>query len=163
MTSGPASRGHLPDGYIIWACDGYEKDLRARGDKPITVSILCFYKAQANEIKKRLGYPGYQKFSKLKFQVIDAIDRIQGQESDLVMISFCRTHFGNPSPRFGQWLQDIRRLNVACTRAHRALVFVGHQRTLSRLCSTAESSRFFKNLTEMFASGDPEWTVIKAF
>jgi superfamily I DNA and/or RNA helicase len=94
------------------------------------VRILCFYRAQGREIRRRLGAPFYGGFHKLRFQVTDAIDRIQGQESDLVFISFCRPHSGQPSSQFGQWLQDLRRLNVACTRAHRGVVLVGNRRML---------------------------------
>jgi hypothetical protein len=55
-------------------------------------------------------------FRRLSFERIDPIDRIQGQQSDLVFISFCRSR-PHPGRDFGQWLQDLRRLNVACTRA----------------------------------------------
>lgn len=137
--------------WIEAACLDYEWHLRQRDESPIDVSILCFYRAQAREIRRRLGHPSYRKFSKLKFHVIDAIDKIQGQESDLVFISFCRAHTaGRPGPRFGQWLQDLRRLNVACTRARRALVFVGHRPTLSKLSSFPEAVDFYRHLFTLF-------------
>lgn len=153
----------LEQEWVVAACRAYERDLRARNDRGITVSILCFYRAQAQEIRARLGAPDYRSFRKLRFQVIDAIDRIQGQESDLVLISFCRTHFGNPSPQFGQWLQDLRRLNVACTRAHRAIVFVGHQPTLSRLCASDEAKSFYDHLLRLPKEPGARWTVLKDF
>jgi superfamily I DNA and/or RNA helicase len=117
----------------------------------VTVSILCFYRAQAREIRGLLDAPTYPGFEILKFEVIDAIDRIQGQESDLVFITFSRSRIhGRPGPRYGQWLQDLRRLNVACSRAHRALFLVGHRRTLEGLCSTDEAKSFYRHLFDLF-------------
>ena len=66
-------------------CRQWERDLRAAHVSELTVSILTFYRAQARKIRSRLGYPGYRGFSVLKFEMVDAIDRIQGQESDLVI------------------------------------------------------------------------------
>lgn len=135
--------------WVVNACRDYDRALRKKNEKPITVSILSFYRAQAREIGRKLGWPKTP-FSKLDFRVIDSIDRIQGQESDLVILSFCRTHRGYPSATFGQWLQDVRRLNVACTRAHRALVLVGHSQTLQRLCSNPKAQNFYKHLFALF-------------
>ncbi len=136
--------------WVLEVCRNFDKELQNSGSDEITVSILCFYRAQARRIRDLLGWPKCG-FHKLKFQVIDAIDRIQGQESDLVIISFGRSRVtgGPPSPRFGLWLQDIRRLNVACTRARRSLVLVGHKDTLSRLEGRAEAKRFYDNLFRM--------------
>lgn len=135
--------------WVVRACRDYDQALRQKNEKAISVSILSFYRAQAREIGRKLGWPK-PTFSKLDFRVIDSIDRIQGQESDLVILSFCRTHRGYPSAAFGQWLQDVRRLNVACTRAHRALVLVGHGQTLQRLCSNPQAQSFYKNLFALF-------------
>jgi AAA domain len=100
-----------------------------------------------------LGYPDCPGFRVLDFSsgVIDSIDAIQGQESDLVFLTFGRARVrGRPSPMFGQWLQDLRRLNVACTRAHRALFLVGHKRTLEGLCSSDEAQGFYRHLFDLF-------------
>jgi superfamily I DNA and/or RNA helicase len=83
---------------------------------------------------------------------VDSIDRIQGQESDLVLLSFCRTRRGRQGAGFGLWLQDVRRLNVACTRARRGLVLVGHRRTLERLSGIPAAQEFYRNLFDVFDS-----------
>jgi len=132
--------------WIADVCTHFEEELRNRNERA-TISILCFYRAQSREIRKLLGAPYYRKFKKLKFEVIDAIDKIQGQESDIVLISFCRARTrGKPGPMFGQWLQDLRRLNVAFTRAHRAIVLVGHGETLKNLSSREDAMHFYSNL-----------------
>lgn len=138
--------------WIAAACKLWERELSRRGEERITVSVLAFYRAQAREIRRALGHPGYRGFRTLSFQVVDSIDRIQGQESDLVLLSFCRTRRGRQGAGFGLWLQDVRRLNVACTRARRGLVLVGHRRTLERLSGIPAAQEFYRNLFDVFDS-----------
>ena len=155
----------LEQKWIIAACKDYERELIEKDEKPITVSILCFYKAQAREISRKLNLPNPREFRKLKFRVVDAIDKIQGQESDLVIISFCRARVGKkpPSKGFALWLQDLRRLNVACTRARRALVLVGHKTTLERLNGITEAKLFYKNLFDLFQNNQDTMGIVKNY
>lgn len=60
---------------------------------------------------------------------INTIDSFQGQERDIVYISMTRS---NDSGTIG-FLSDIRRMNVAMTRARKKLVVIGDSATLSRL------------------------------
>ncbi len=60
---------------------------------------------------------------------VNTIDSFQGQERDLVYISLTRS---NAAGVIG-FLADIRRMNVAMTRARKKLVVVGDSATLSRL------------------------------
>lgn len=145
-------RGHgfineLERDWITNACRIYERELT--GSDRVTVSILCFYQAQALEIRKQLKAPRYPGFRRLTFERIDPIDKIQGQQSDIVFISFCRSN-PHPGKNFGQWLQDLRRLNVACTRARRALILVGHRQMLSRLHTFEGAGKFYGNLFGLF-------------
>jgi AAA domain len=141
-------------------CRAWESRLRRSGAEPVTVSILTFYRAQASQIRSALGGPPYREFRLLTFKVIDAIDKIQGQESDLVFISFCRAHMGHPSAQYGRWLQDVRRLNVACTRARRGLILVGHARTLRRLNGVPAAQAFYRNLFEQFAARPADMQIV---
>ncbi|GIJ27014.1 hypothetical protein Vqi01_21760 [Micromonospora qiuiae] len=133
---------------IARMCRSWEARLRRSGGERVTVSVLTFYRRQAAEIRGRLGGPTFDDFRALDFQVVDAIDKIQGQESDLVFLSFCRAFVGRgaPSARYGRWLQDIRRLNVACSRARRGLVLVGHAPTLRKLNGVPAAEEFYRNL-----------------
>ena len=139
--------------WVETACRAWDRELSARGEDDVTVSVLTFYKAQARLIRERLGAPKYQGFRVLRFKNIDTIDRLQGQESDLILISFCRTRRGKERERhrFGMWLQDIRRLNVACTRAKRALVLVGHKNTLSGMRGLPAAENFYAHLFELLS------------
>ncbi|MNY37450.1 hypothetical protein D3C86_1720140 [compost metagenome] len=60
---------------------------------------------------------------------VNTIDSFQGQERDLVYISMTRS---NNEGIIG-FLSDIRRMNVAMTRARKKLVVIGDSATLSRL------------------------------
>jgi superfamily I DNA and/or RNA helicase len=125
------------------------------------VSILCFYRDQARRVQARIAERS-RAYQKLNFRVIDAIDRIQGQESDLVFISFCRTRRRNHpmGPNFAMWLRDIRRLNVAFTRARRALVLVGHRPTLARL---GRYQPFYSHLLALFDQHPNNMQMIQDF
>ncbi|OZV84550.1 hypothetical protein CA850_01485 [Micromonospora echinospora] len=136
-------------------CRSWEQRLARSGGEPVSTSVLTFYRAQAAAVRAALGGPRYPDFRLLRFQVVDAIDKIQGQESDLVFLSFVRTHLGRgtPSPRYGRWLQDVRRLNVACTRARRGLVLVGHAPTLRSLNGVPKAEAFYANLFDVLDNG----------
>jgi AAA domain len=160
-----AQHGHgfineLERDWIANACRIYERELT--GSDQVTVSILCFYLAQAMEIRKRLKAPRYPGFRRLTFERIDPIDKIQGQQSDIVFISFCRSN-PRPGQNFGQWLQDLRRLNVACTRARRALILVGHWEMLSRLRTFESARTFYGNLFGLFDTAPDHFLHLKDF
>lgn len=93
-----------------------------------TIAVISPYRQQVAELKEQLqhipdllGYGG--KIS------VNTIDSFQGQERDIVYISMTRS---NPDAVIG-FLSDIRRMNVAMTRARKKLVIVGDSSTLSRL------------------------------
>ena len=60
---------------------------------------------------------------------INTIDSFQGQERDIIYISLTRSN----AERIIGFLSDIRRMNVAMTRAKQKLVVIGDSVTLSRL------------------------------
>jgi superfamily I DNA and/or RNA helicase len=57
---------------------------------------------------------------------VGTVDSFQGQERDIIAISLTRS---NPLGEIG-FLADIRRMNVAMTRARRKLLLVGDSSTL---------------------------------
>ncbi len=59
---------------------------------------------------------------------VNTVDGYQGREKEIIVISFVRS---NRAGRLG-FLEDLRRLNVALTRAKRRLTMVGDSGTLSR-------------------------------
>jgi len=59
---------------------------------------------------------------------VNTIDSFQGQERDIVYISLTRS---NDKGEIG-FLSDIRRMNVAMTRARKKLVVIGDSATLGQ-------------------------------
>ncbi|PWN19709.1 P-loop containing nucleoside triphosphate hydrolase protein [Microstroma glucosiphilum] len=100
--------------------------LIAAGIPTSAVTILAPYSAQISLISSTLSSalsPEY--FAQLEIGTIDAL---QGREKDVVMISLTRS---NEEGEVG-FLKEIRRLNVAMTRAKRQLVVVGDSETVSK-------------------------------
>lgn len=97
-------------------------------DKNVTIAVISPYKKQVDYLKENIvNMPDYERF-KLNI-VVNTIDSFQGQERDIVCISMCRS---NDKGDIG-FLSDIRRMNVAMTRARKKLVIVGDSATLSKL------------------------------
>lgn len=110
--------------FIAWA---KQKGPPARGLPPVwEVACLCFYVKQEGAISNMLREIT-QDDRKTRFKVRDApveivcgtVDRFQGREADLVMLSMRNTR------RTG-FLDSPNRLNVAVTRARQQLVIFGH-------------------------------------
>ena len=92
-----------------------------------TVAIISPYKEQIYLLKENLLHtPELQPYAgKIS---VNTIDSFQGQERDIVYLSMVRS---NENGIIG-FLSDIRRMNVAMTRARKKLVVVGDSATLSR-------------------------------
>ncbi len=90
----------------------------------VTVGIIAPYKAQVNllqDIFKGGDYEGVN-------LSVNTIDSFQGQERDVVYISLVRS---NEKGDIG-FLSDIRRMNVAMTRAKKKLVVIGDSGTIGQ-------------------------------
>ena len=93
-----------------------------------TIAVISPYKAQVELLKEQFkDSPGLQKY--VDRISVNTIDSFQGQERDVVYISMTRS---NTSGEIG-FLADIRRMNVAMTRARKKLVVIGDSSTLGRL------------------------------
>lgn len=93
-------------------------------DGSLTVGIITPYREQVKMLRKSL-----REQDSLLSQHVYTIDNVQGQEFDIVVISFVRSFRGNRKVGF---LDDLRRLNVALSRAKKKLIMVGNLDTLTR-------------------------------
>ncbi|MBB6401438.1 putative DNA helicase [Methanococcus maripaludis] len=80
----------------------------------IPVSVITPYDAQVKYISKMLNTDKID---------VKSVDGFQGRENEVIVISFVRTD------KMG-FLKDLRRLNVAVTRAKRKLIVVGSKNLL---------------------------------
>lgn len=93
-----------------------------------TIAVISPYKQQVEILKEQLLHaPALLPY--LPFITVNTIDSFQGQERDIVYISMTRS---NTESVIG-FLSDIRRMNVAMTRARKKLVIIGDSATLSLL------------------------------
>ena len=116
-----------------------------------TVAVISPYRLQVAVLQEQLQHVAELAPYKGKISV-NTIDSFQGQERDIVYISMVRSNADNVIG----FLADIRRMNVAMTRARKKLVIVGDSATLSRLSfyadfiSYAESLDAYKSAWEFF-------------
>jgi ATP-dependent RNA/DNA helicase IGHMBP2 len=103
--------------------DGYH----ATGSFP-TIAVISPYRHQVNLLQELFLHSPTLRAHAGSISV-NTIDSFQGQERDIVYISMTRS---NPDNRIG-FLSEIRRMNVAMTRARKKLVVIGDSATLSRL------------------------------
>lgn len=102
----------------------------------VDFGIITPYRGQARLIRRLLKMQHY--FRKLKRHItVGTVDGFQGQERDVIVISLVRD---NADGNIG-FLRDLRRMNVAITRARMKLIIVGNAETLSR-------HRFYRALAE---------------
>jgi ATP-dependent RNA/DNA helicase IGHMBP2 len=93
-----------------------------------SIAVISPYKQQIALLKDQLKHSPALEVYGDKISV-NTIDSFQGQERDIVYISMTRS---NTEGQIG-FLSDIRRMNVAMTRARKKLVIIGDSGTLSGL------------------------------
>ncbi len=109
-------------------------------EERIDIGLISPYQAQVQylrrQIKKRSFFTPYRKLI-----TIDTVDGFQGQERDIIVISLVRS---NDKGAIG-FLNDLRRMNVAITRARMKLIILGNAATLTH-------NTFYKQLFEYISS-----------
>ncbi len=94
----------------------------------MSIGIVSPYKAQVNLLTEELDGIGKEYQKAQAHIVVNTIDSFQGQERDVIYISLVRS---NEKGEIG-FLSDIRRMNVAITRARKKLVIIGDSATVGQ-------------------------------
>ncbi len=94
--------------------------------KKISIGIISPYKEQVQYINSLIDADEELKNSPIKIAV-KTVDGFQGQERTIIFISLVRS---NDTKEIG-FLNDIRRMNVALTRAKERLIVIGDSATLA--------------------------------
>ena len=93
----------------------------------LDVGIISPYRAQVQYLRQLLKKREYFKpFRNLI--TVNTVDGFQGQERDIIVISLVRS---NDEGQIG-FLRDLRRMNVAITRARMKLIILGDVATMTR-------------------------------
>jgi hypothetical protein len=107
-----------------------------RSSQPLEIAILTPYTHQKDLLK--LAIPKYN---------VSSIDGYQGREADVIIFVTVRSNLHCETG----FLKDMRRLNVAMTRAKAGVIIIGDRATLTGMGSDngdTESRRVWKNLLD---------------
>lgn len=96
-------------------------------DERIDVGIISPYRAQVQYLRHLIKKTDFYKPFR-KIISVNTVDGFQGQERDIIVISMVRS---NEEGQIG-FLRDLRRMNVAITRARMKLIILGDSATLIR-------------------------------
>jgi ATP-dependent RNA/DNA helicase IGHMBP2 len=97
------------------------------------IAVIAPYAAQVRLLREQLPEEELE---------IDSVDGFQGREKEAVIISLVRS---NPRGEIG-FLGDIRRMNVAMTRARRKLIVIGDSATLAGHPFYARMLEYFETI-----------------
>ena len=118
---------------------GQERFLAERLD----VGIISPYKVQTQylrqQIRKRAEFRPFRQVIS-----VNTVDGFQGQERDIIMISLVRS---NDNGQIG-FLSDLRRMNVAMTRARMKLIIFGDKSTLQHHSFYRKLIQYVEEVTE---------------
>lgn len=96
-------------------------------DERIDVGVISPYRAQVQYLRRLLKKKEFFKPFRQLISV-NTVDGFQGQERDVILISLVRA---NDEGQIG-FLRDLRRMNVAITRARMKLIILGDASTMTR-------------------------------
>jgi len=96
-------------------------------DERIDVGVISPYRAQVQYLRRLVAKKEFFKPYRRLISV-NTVDGFQGQERDVILISLVRA---NDEGQIG-FLRDLRRMNVAITRARMKLIILGDSTTLTR-------------------------------
>jgi DNA replication ATP-dependent helicase Dna2 len=112
-------------------------ELLARGIAPGDIGIIAPYRAQVANIRRHLfsddDSRGWRALPGDAGLCVDTVDRFQGGERMVMMISFATASEPEEGSQRREFLVNANRLNVALTRAQRKLILVGCVPALERL------------------------------
>lgn len=118
-------------------------------DQKISVGIISPYKEQIELLKEKLGEQNLAD-KPIEHISVKTIDGFQGEERDVIYISLVRS---NAESEIG-FLSDIRRMNVALTRARKKLVVIMDTATIGNhpfyksFIEYCEKNNFYKSAWE---------------
>lgn len=108
----------------------YVQALLEAGLPPEAVAVIAPYAAQVRRLREMIAAPDLE---------VDSVDGFQGREKEAVVVSLVRS---NPQGEIG-FLADVRRMNVALTRARRKLIVIGDSATVT-------AHPFYRRMVEYF-------------
>jgi DNA replication ATP-dependent helicase Dna2 len=117
---------------------------------PENIAILTPFRAQVRQIKKALAkLNNYDDFKEKLF--IDTVERIQGQERDIVIFSLATTDPTKAMQR-ATFFFNPNRFNVAITRARKKRIVIGHRNLFHLSSDDKELDKLISNFRDFYNS-----------
>jgi DNA replication ATP-dependent helicase Dna2 len=120
----------VSEGEAVWAASIAAEAVRC-GVPPQEVGIIAPYRAQGNRIRFLLG--------KRSRVVCSTVERFQGQEREVVVLSLTSSHIRYLA-RLAGFVFDPHRLNVAISRARTKVIILGSRKALVSAIESGETS-----------------------
>ncbi len=115
-------------------------------DERLDVGVISPYKVQVQYLRQLIKRSEVLKPLR-QYISVNTVDGFQGQERDIILISLVRS---NDSGQIG-FLSDLRRMNVAMTRARMKLIIIGSHETLAHHAFYRKLYGYVKDATGMAA------------
>ncbi|MCH5235226.1 MAG: AAA family ATPase [Muribaculaceae bacterium] len=109
-------------------------------EENLDIGIISPYRTQTILLRKLIRNTSFFRPIR-KLISVNTVDGFQGQERDIILVSMVRS---NSSGQIG-FLRDLRRMNVAMTRAKMKLLIIGNSSTLSH-------NKFYRDLYQYVQS-----------
>lgn len=115
-------------------------------DAQKSVGVISFYAEQVKRINDMTQY----QFPHLHIRT-GSVDKFQGMEMDVIIVSMVRNNDGHGSIGFAQ---DYRRLNVALSRARELLIMVGSTEMFTQRPKKQETRRMYQHVLDVVKAQD---------
>jgi superfamily I DNA and/or RNA helicase len=111
----------------------------ASREKP-SVGVITFYTAQRKLLKTKVKELDLQNLDFSVNENIATLDSFQGREEDIIILNLVRRpeNAKNIDSKLYRFFLDVRRLNVALSRARKRLFIVGDLERISAVQSTTK-------------------------
>lgn len=140
------SRSEFEADFIAVLIEEYLK----QGVKPDNMAILTPFRAQVRQIKKALmRISNYKEFKDELF--LDTVERIQGQERDIIIFSLATTDPIKAMQR-ASFFFNPNRFNVAITRAKKKRIVIGHKNLFHLSSNDKELDKMIANFRDFYNS-----------
>ena len=136
----------------------YAKIGRSRAlDERIDVGVISPYRAQVQYLRQLIRRD--EELRPLRRLItVNTVDGFQGQERDIIVISLVRA---NDDGQIG-FLSDLRRMNVAITRARMKLIILGNAATMTKHKFYKKLYEFVNHSTDNQQTQNPDTTCYNA-
>ena len=129
--------------YIVSAIKAYVEQFDVKADD---IAVLAPFRAQCSLLKRKL----YKELKEL-IPIVDTIDRMQGQERDIIFYSFTT---GDEKYAAGlvEFLYNPNKINVAASRARCKLILVGNKSCIRSVINNSDQNENFTSVLKLLES-----------